>query len=432
MRVSLGCLLHRMPRRERLQMLLLSVGTRPVLRNAIILALTIVSVNAISVPFIAFLARALGPEGFGLYSVAVTFASIFAMAIDMGTGKLLTREISKHGHDVPMIIGAQLLPKPFLFVLIYLMGLVGGPLLGYRGAQWSMVLASIVIALFMAHGVAARAVFHAFQRMEYDAIGLLTERVVSVACAVMAVGLGYGVSGVVVGLIIGNMADTLVSWTLASRRFNVAIRRPDRACLMHALRAGFPLATAALFSTLYIRSQVILIERLLGSSAAGWYNAAFQLLVIALFIPQMFSLALFPVLARLAQQDRAELERIGFRVTWLMTGLGGLLSVAAAGMAGWIVPLLYSSAFAASIEILRVLALSLPLTFAHSMLAQVLVASDRQDVVGRATAIAAVASIAASAMVIQCFGVVGAAWAAVLAEALLLGQYLLALRTPKV
>jgi len=400
-------------------------------RNTLILLATTFAVNLISLPFIAFLARTLGAEGFGGYSVALTFAMVSMMVIDMGTGKLLTREISKLPDSASAVVGASILPKPFLFVITLTCGVLIGRALGYSDIQKSAIGLGIGIAGMMALSVAARAVFHAHQRMEYDAIGLLAERLVTIVGAVIAVRLGYGLLGILVAVLLGNTTDALVSWFYAHRRFTTGFSITGFSQVWDYLKMGFPLFLAAFFSTLYLRANVLMVDRVLGSHSAGWFNAALQINLLALYVPQMLSLALFPVVSQLAHQNTQFLDSTNRKSAWVMA-CGGILAAALLFLtAGWLIPLLYSPQFIPAIGILRILALGLPFTFASAYLSLVLVATNRQAIVGRVTVITVLINISLSLIFIHLFGLHGAAYAAVVTEIILLAQFALAVAQSK-
>ena len=408
-----------------------SVPLWHVSRNVIILLVSTLAVNVISIPFIAFLARALGVEGFGKYSVALTFAMISVMVIDMGTGKLLTREISRGEAAESAVIGASIFPKPFLFAITLVGGMLAGRALGYSGMQISAIGLGIGIAGMMAMTVAARAVFHAHQRMEYDAIGLLAERVVTIACAVVAVKLGFGLLGVLVAVLLGNVTDALLSWIFVRRRFIPVVSIKDHMQVWTYLRMGFPLFLAAFFSTLYLRANVLMVDRILGSHAAGWFNAALQINFLAIYVPQMLSLALFPVISRLAHHDTHALEITSRKGAWAMAFSGTLIAAFIFLVADWLIHLVYSAQFVPSIGVLRILAVGLPFTFTSSILALVLVATNRQATVGRATIIVTAINIGLNLIFIPIFGLNGSAYVAVITEVTLMAQYAFAVALPK-
>jgi O-antigen/teichoic acid export membrane protein len=396
------------------------------MRNAsILLAITMLT-DAVTVPYMGLLARRLGVAGFGTYSVAVSFVTIAVMVIDAGTGKLLTRELSAHETEAPSIVTASLLPKPALTLITLLIALLIAHALGHSGAPANHVALAILIAAMMALATAARAVFHAFQRMEFDAVGEVTERVVTIGLSIAAVLAGYGVVGVLVAMFFGNLADALASWFLVRRHFVRRLARANGVQIKRYLRMGFPLLVTALFSTLYLRANVVILGSTSGNSAAGIFNAAFQLLTLALYIPTVLGVAIFPYFSRLAHADARTLARATRYGALAMACAGLVAALALILAAGWLVPLIYSSRFVPSVTVLHILALGLPFTFTSALLQQVLIATNRQGIVGRATVYAAVINLALNVLLDRSLGTTGAAYVAAGTELILALQYLYA------
>lgn len=392
-------------------------------RNSLILLATTLATSAVSVLFVAFLARELGAEGVGLYTVALTFGEIAGIVFDMGGGKLLTREISADEADAPGAISALLALKPLLATISLAGAVLVGYALGYTGLPLAGIVLAVAAIAMRVLAATARAVFHAYQQMEYDVVGLLAERFVTIGGGVSGVLMGFGLSGVLVSLLVGNIVDVFLSWVLVRRRFVSSFPAPDPGRVRSYAWMALPLFVGFFFPVLYLRANVVIIERILGSSAAGWFSAASQVLAVLLYIPQILGIAIFPVFAKLARQDLRQLGRISRRVTGVMSFGGVLLAMLVALGAGWLIDTLYSKQFAPSIGMLSLLAFGLPFAFASSVLVQVLVAMNAQDKVGRAVVIAAAFSISATLLVVPRHGVHGAACTAVITEILLLTQY---------
>jgi O-antigen/teichoic acid export membrane protein len=392
---------------------------RHIARNAGILLATTLVLNAVTIPYVAFLARKLGVVGFGSYSVAFTFVNIAVMVIDMGTGKLLTRELSGQEHKGPSIVGASLAPKPILTVVSLCAAVGISYALGYSSKQTVNVGLAILIATMMAVAVAARAVFHSYQRMEFDSVGMSSERLVTITCSVGAVLAGYGVTGVLCAALCGNLADASVSWFLVHRRFVRHVARPSWELIRAYLVLGFPLFVTALASTLYLRANVLILDGTSGTAAAGLFNAAFQMLVLALYVPQVLAVAIFPHFARLARGNTKAMLRASRNGAMVMAATGAAFALTLILVAGWLIPLLYTDRFHASVWILRILACTLPFTFVSSLLQQVLIATNRQGFVGRATVCAAIINIALNLVLDRSMGTTGTALVAVGTECLM-------------
>lgn len=398
-----------------------------VARNTAMLLAIMAVRDGVSLPFVAYLARSLEAESFGRYSVATSYVAIFMAIFDLGAGKLLTREISRNRDEAQTLISAFLSPKPFALLALLPIVALFAAVMSYDDVESILLYESALVGFLMAVAISARAVFHAFQRMEYDGIGLLSERIVSFAGAVIAVKAGFGVIGVLGALTAGSFLDVLLSWGLVRVRFIPRISRSNVTTIQKHVRQGFPVFVTAVMSTLYLRTNTIIVERFLGATGAGWFSAAFQLFLLPLYLPQMLSLSLFPVFSEMYSSSPGKLQTVWRRVVPVMAVFGIVITVTGWFASEIIIPLIFSKAFLPSIPILQILLLALPFTFASSTMVQVLVASDRQHIVARVNLVITIAALTLSLWLVPRFQLKGAAAITVLAEASLLVAYYAAL-----
>jgi len=394
-------------------------------RNALVLLGGTAFTNLLTIPFLAFLARTLGTDRFGVYSVALAFGNIFVLVIDMGASTLLTREIGGDARRGPRVVGTLLAAKP----LILLAALAGSWLLcrmlDYSAAERTAIQLAIGVAAMMALALEARGVFHAYGRMEYDLVGQLAERGLTIAGAVFAISWGYGVPGVLVAALAGNVSDAALGWLLVRRTFVRGRFRIDYAHYARYWRDSLSICVAAVLYALYVRAPVIAIGRLLGNSAAGWYNAALQVVGVTWWLRGAVGAAALAPLAGLASTNREAFRYSYRRWTLMMLCIGVALAALVALAARWAIPLLYTQSFAPSVQVLRILALGLPLTFSSSILLQVLLATNHQLVAVRAMVIALAVYVALVLLLrtTAMLNIGTIAGASVGTELILLGQY---------
>lgn len=405
------------------------------LRTMAILFGCAIMVNVISIPFMSFLTRSLGTAGFGTYSIAVAFAFFASIIVDIGASALVIREMVGRTERASGIMAAFIAPKVPIAALCALGGMAVGAAIGYSGSTLTSVVLGTVAGGFMALASATRAVFHAHQRMEFDAVGVLGERVATVGFAFVALALGWGVVGVMLAMAAGNLIDFALSWALVRTRFVPDMRLRGALSRTHAtnpakrehvtryLRMGTGLLVAGLSIQVYQRCQTLIIGWAWGRDEAGIFAAGFALFSLVTLVAGAVGLLTFPQVSRVAwERGHSALESLARRLVPAVGALGLLLGVALFITADTIVGALYAPEFKQSAVLLRALALAMPFTFMSGQLCQVLVAAGKQGAVGRATAIAALFNVAANLLVIPMAGVQGAAWVQVTTEVLLTAQ----------
>ena len=73
---------------------------KTVFRNTLALSIANVSSKAITASVGILLARYLGAERFGEYSVAIAFATVFVALTDLGFGQIIVREGSRNPESI--------------------------------------------------------------------------------------------------------------------------------------------------------------------------------------------------------------------------------------------------------------------------------------------------------------------------------------------
>ncbi|HRH22094.1 MAG TPA: oligosaccharide flippase family protein, partial [bacterium] len=83
-------------------------------RNTSYFTLALIGQKLISLAYFTIYARVLGPADLGKYYFALSFTTIFSIALDLGLTNLLTREVAKDKASANKYLGAALGAKLLL------------------------------------------------------------------------------------------------------------------------------------------------------------------------------------------------------------------------------------------------------------------------------------------------------------------------------
>jgi O-antigen/teichoic acid export membrane protein len=254
-------------------------------------------------------------------------------------------------------------------------------------------------------------------RMEYplrEAIVVasrVAELVLLVACSLAGAGFLplVGVSAAAQTVPLG-----LTLWVL---RFRVRVSlRWDETMAKSLLTQAAPLGVASIVALVYGRVNGVLLARLAGYEAVGLYSAACKFLTLALTLPYVVDAAVFPVMARV-EHDRATVQVVFQRAFDYLTLLALPLGVGGTVLGPLLVALVYGPGFERAVEPLRVLLWATGFMFATWTCRQLLVAGGQQTAHLMLLVGGAVSNVALNLWWIPTWGIVGAAWATLCAEA---------------
>ena len=302
----------------------------------------------------AFLSRRLGPEGYGLFTLAATLVSWIQWTITALFTRATIKLVGEARDWRAVGVAAMRLYLGAGVGAAVLLLLLAGPIARLLGeadlAPWLRLFAAEIPLLSLAALHRNLLIgLGGFRQRALASAGRWTARLLLI---VLLVGLGLGVPGAILGSIGASLVD------LAIGRFYVRPSLRGRPALSARQLWGYsaPLFLFALSMSLYEKLDLFALKAL-GATAgqAGIYGAAQNLSVV----PGIFALSFSPLLLstltrtlRAGDQDRArEIGRDALRVAVLLLPLAGL----AAGAAPEIVGLLFGPGFGPSAPLLALL-----------------------------------------------------------------------------
>ncbi|HPR87886.1 MAG TPA: oligosaccharide flippase family protein [bacterium] len=327
-----------------------------IIRNTLWRSLADVIARLGSALFWVLLARYLGAGIFGALSFALALMGFFELVSSLGLGSVLTRDAAQDPGAASRYFGHML--------MIGMASAVAGAFLMVATA-WAvrpdpatlrivMVLALLLPLTSVAYW--SRSMLAAAEKMQYISFGTLTENGLLIVLGLGLLLTGHGLQAVTAALVVSKLASTLLLFHLARRRAARPVWCLERGMAGYILRQVPLFLAIAVFNGLFWSVTVIMVTWLQGEVAAGYFSAAFKLISYVLLFAVAFSQALFPVAARLAQQDRALyfvlLRRALYYLVMLFIGVALLLSL----LARPIILLLYGPGMAGAIPVLQSLA----------------------------------------------------------------------------
>lgn len=311
-----------------------------------------------------FLARRLGPDGYGVLAIAVGLGAVLVLPADAGVSSSVARFLAERVDDRSAVgaLLADALRLKLVVALIVCGALFGlaGPIAdtyGIEGLAWPIRGIAIAVfgqTLFMLYA----GTFIALGRMASQLRMMISESAVEFAVSIALVLLGAGATGAAFGRAAGYLFGAVVGVALAARLVG-RHALPSNLLRGHGFTrqiAGYARALVIVDSvfTLFEQLDVLLIGAYLGATAAGLFQAPLRLATFLHYGGVAGGSAVAP---RLARRRDAPPDANAF-----MHALRWLLLVQASMMAPvllWASPLLHlglGSSYGESAEVLQALA----------------------------------------------------------------------------
>jgi O-antigen/teichoic acid export membrane protein len=406
----------------------LSAAQRVARNSAFPMAASLLN-KAVDLGFALIVFRVLQAEGVGAYTFAGVLVAYFDIVVGYGLATLITRDVAREPSQAGRYLGNATVLR-----LIFWLGAVGvttllvGPLapaLGI-GAPLALTIWLLVIGLLpgLLSGVLS-ALFMARERMDLPAAVTVFSTFSKVMLGLVALLAGWGYVGLAAVSIVTNVATLALLAILYGVLIGWSRPSVDARLLRVLVIVSFPLMINSLLNQLFFKIDVLLLKPLAGDLALGWYSTAYKLIDGLQVIPASFVLALFPLLSRHANGDRAGMARV------TRAGIKVLLVIAfpvAAGttvLASALIVLIAGPSYLPqSAQALQILIWYLPLSFVNGLLQYVLIAVNRQRTLMVAFVVGVAFNLGANLALIPTWGYLGAAVVTVVSEAVLLAPFL--------
>ncbi len=363
--------------------------------------------------------RALGAEGRGLYAVAGVVASIGVQFGCLGLHASNTYAVARDRTLLPSLLGNS------LFV---------GLLLGGVGAWLAWMLFGLWPALAPVHGVLLALALSAmplgltYLLIQNLLLGIHEVRVFNlleicskvgiVALLLLVILVGRVSAEWLFGTTVLGMGVTCLVALIALRRRLVVSPRVVLPLLLEQGRYGLKAYLAALASFLVIRADLLMVQYLRGSAAAGFYSIAVALSDMVYMFPVVVGTILFPKLAGMSDGDAR--RRLTGQVARGVGGIMILMVGVSAVLARPAVHFLFGREFLPAVPAFLWLLPGILALSVHTILMNYCAAIGMPWVTVFAPFLALVVNLGLNAVLIPRLGIVGASLASVVTYGLML------------
>jgi len=394
---------------------LLSTVTASVAKNTLYLTIASVGQKALAFVYFIYLARTLGPEQTGVYFLSLSISTIFGVVADLGITPVVVREVAKRPEGAVDLVRRALGTKlPFL-----LMGMIGANLsamaLGYDPEIQRLVfLASFVMALDSIH-LLYYGVLRGLHTLKFESLGIFVGMLMTVTFGGAVLIFDPRIGLLITALMIGSAFNVLFSTKQVVRQLGVRAISPewDWEKTKTLMKIAFPFFLAGVFVKVYSYVDSIFLSKFIGTEAVGLYSVPYKITYAFQFLPMAFVAALYPGFSALVGKDHGRLARMFTDAMWYMIILASPIVFGIWAIAPDII-LLAGEGYTSSGPVLAALVFVLIPIFLDFPVGSLLNAADRQATKTAIMGGTMVLNVVFNALLIPVYGIMGAAYAALI------------------
>ena len=292
--------------------------------------------------------RALGPEGYGLYSYLFVIVSYFGFFIDFGylnygTNKLCDKADSRT--VIGRIISLQLLTLIFTYSVLIIAG--------YFIFEFDKYILILVFSVtYISQIFAIRYFYLANNKLYYNSISELAGQIVY-ACLIFLVFVKFhSVTVLIIFSVIQTLVTSVFLFIPYIKRNSIKINldfKDNLRTLKEAYKLGLASKAEGITSSFIILSTGIILNE----HAVGLYNASNKIYLILLTVVQGVSYTFMPLLLRYAKKkESGNIKKISL-IFYSYVLIGILLSLFTFLFSEKIILLMFGEKFSESVSILR-------------------------------------------------------------------------------
>ena len=365
---------------------------------------------------VVYLVRCLGDVTFGKYAFAFAFTSLFMIFSDLGLNTLSIREIARDTSKAGEYLTNISITKFILSLITIVLIVVTINLMHYPSDTTLAVYIIGGATVFTSLTSFFRSIFRAFERMKYEAITRIAERLLIFGSVLPILFLGYGLIEVVSAMLIAQALIFLFTLAIIIKKFTRPVLSFDFSLSKSLIKEALPFGLAAVFATIYFQTDTVMLSIMKGDAVVGWYRAAYGLVMGTLFIPGAFVGALYPVLSRYFTSSKDSLMVVYEKSFKFLLMLAIPLGIGTTLLADRIIIFLYGEEFAPSIIALQILIWVASILFIYSIVGYTLASINKQLVDTRITAVSALLNVGLNLLLIPTYSYVGAGVASIASQ----------------
>jgi O-antigen/teichoic acid export membrane protein len=374
----------------------------------------------ISFVYFTLIARNIGAEGTGKYFFALSFTTVFVIFVDLGLTNVLVREVAKVKEKVQAYVSTVLSVKIVLGVFTYIATVIVINLLGYPVETKHLVYLSAVTMIFDSIHLTIYGSLRAIGDLKYEAMSIVGSQLLTLVLGSIFLYAGFPLIFLILAFTIPSFLNVLYAVYAASRFYGIQfIPSFDKKTFLFLGRIAIPFALAAVFARLYSYADSILLSKIAGDVAVGWYSIAYKVTYAFQFIPLALIAALYPRFSEYFAKDKKRLAYIFEQGMKYLLLIVLPIAVGISVLAKDIVLTVFTAQYMESIMPLRILMAGLVFSFISFPIGAFLNACNKQVTQTAITALVLVVNVTLNMLLIPHMGGVGAAIAALVGNVLL-------------
>ena len=368
------------------------------------------------------LARGLGPEGKGIYTLAILFPTLIVTFSNLGLGPATVYYVAQDKYPLKSVFSSNTL----MSLLLGIVGILAGLLLAaifpteifpeVPRTTLYLALTLVPLNLFLSQ-VGTQILLGTRRIRDFNTAAILSSLSFLVLLVIAIVSLGAGVPGAVWANVMSSALMCVLLFIWIRRIVGGISLQIARDYLRDALDYGLKTYLGNVIGFLNYRIELFILGFLMPAAALGFYSVAVGLAERLWLVSQSAATLIFPVIsAEKDEQKRNEFTPIISRNVLLITLIGAIVLFF---LSPWLIVLLYSQSYLPTVQLFRILLPGIVFLSASRVLANDIAGRGKPLLNTYVGGLGLVVQVILNLVLISKIGVAGSAWATSISYALI-------------
>jgi O-antigen/teichoic acid export membrane protein len=364
--------------------------------------------------------RQLGPALFGVFSFLTTVVVAANCFSNLGLDIWMVREVTKTPSQgkqyLSNILGLKVGTSLVTMVLIFLV---------FQPTDLPQTTLNLlwILSISLLFNTISQTLWHygnCFKEFFYHSVLWAASNIIKAGFGVTLVLLFHGLEPLVWGVVVAEAVSLVLSFCVVRHRFGPLVPKFQIVVWKDFMVRSAPIALGMIFSVLYLRLDIVMLQLMTEEKMVGFYSAAYKLFEVAVVLPHSFMLVLFPTLVEEYHSNRPQFKSRFKKALVIYSLIGGSIALTFWSFSYEIITLIYGDKFLPSIDILDILSWAILLFFVNFLLSNMLIASGLERINTWNLVGATVLNIILNLALIPLYGGIGSAWATLFCEIVLI------------
>lgn len=370
----------------------------------------------LNVVIIAMIARYLGVESYGKFSLIFVILSFFIILADFGVNDIVVRELSKDKSKISRIVFDLVFLKTLLGVAAIGLSILTVFILNYSKENQLLFTWASISLLFISLSSVGNSIFRVNLWMGRSVIANMTKDFVLLCTVYLIIFFKGEILAIIWAFLLANFVNLIITFLLMRDVIRSPLPPFDLILWKKIIRSALPLGLAYLIVTLYAGIDIIFLDRMVGEKAVGYYNASYKFVYQAIFIPIAFINSIFPLMSEYWNNNREKLKVLFQKAYDYMVLIAIPLGMVVTITAPKLILLIYGEEYSPSILALQILIWGVVVMFMSIVFGYMMVALNEQRKSLVINSCALVLNISLNLLLIPFITFIGASIATVITE----------------